>query len=61
MKSPPAGASLSEMKKQNKHVETWVSILSDAGSIPAASTKIILRFFSDSANESEHFGKRTLL
>jgi hypothetical protein len=54
MKSLPAGASLSEMKKQNKHVETWVSILSDAGSIPAASTKIILRFFSDSANESEH-------
>ncbi len=60
MKSPPAGVSLSEMKKQNKHVETWVSILSDAGSIPAASTKIILRFFSNLANESEHFGRRTL-
>jgi len=60
VKSPSAGVSSSEMKKQNKHVETWVSILSDAGSIPAASTKIILRFFSNLANESEHFGRRTL-
>ena len=34
MKSPPAGVSLSEMKKQNKHVETWVSILSIYGDHP---------------------------
>jgi len=45
MKSPSAGGSLPEMKKQNKHVETGVGILSDAGSIPAASTKIIAGSF----------------